>query len=138
MPGNAGIYGAEPMTVRPPFMVLCQCNTPAEAREREAAAGCSACLKQAAVGLRKAYCPGRRYGLSARAGSFLSFYGKTVFCRREAGSFSKNGSDKAPFNHVACQCRNLLRGLRRILIQPGFNQADAARYEEGIVVIKGL
>lgn len=91
MPGNAGIYGAEPMTVRPPFMVLCQCNTPAEAREREAAAGCSACLKQAAVGLRKAYCPGCRYGLSARAGSFLSFYGKTVFCRREAGFFQKMG-----------------------------------------------
>lgn len=69
--------------------------------------------------------------------AFCLFTGKRYFAG-ERLFFSKNGSDKAPFNHVACQCRNLLRGLRRILIQPGFNQADAARYEEGIVVIKGL
>lgn len=80
------------MTVRPPFMVLCQCNTPAEAREREAAAGCSACLEQAAVGLRKGltaldadmdYLPGRKLFVFLRENGILPKRGWVFFKKWE-------------------------------------------------------
>lgn len=48
MPGNAGVYGTEPMTVRPPFPILCRSWPQRGAREREAAAGSSERLFAAA------------------------------------------------------------------------------------------
>lgn len=88
------------MTVRPPFPVLCRC-WPQRRRGK---------VKQLpeAVNTRLRQPAEERLPVPDRVEYYLSgqeafmFLGKTAFFRKE-NRFSKDGSDKAPLNHVSCQ-----------------------------------